>query len=62
MQMNMQIYPLQEEIKLLNRTIEILQERVQSTEDKMIKYQTANNVVDLNGGGDNLSRNTRESR
>ncbi|XP_028031652.1 centrosomal protein of 162 kDa [Bombyx mandarina] len=62
MQMNMQIYPLQEEIKLLNRTIEILQERVQSTEDKMIKYQTANNVVDLNGGGDNLCRNTRESR
>lgn len=54
MQMNMQIYPLQEEIKLLNRTIEILQDRVRNAEDKLVKYQTgARDGVDINAGGDN---------
>lgn len=55
--MNMQIYPLQEEIKLLNRTIEILQERVRNAEDKLVKYQTSAKDSDVNAGGDNnLSR------
>ncbi|KAJ0174564.1 hypothetical protein K1T71_009672 [Dendrolimus kikuchii] len=57
MQMNMQIYPLQEEIKLLNRTIEILQERVRNAEDKLVKYQSGAKDMAVNGGGDNnLSR------
>ncbi|CAH2093049.1 unnamed protein product [Euphydryas editha] len=57
MQMNMQLYPLQEEIKLLNRTVEILQERVRSAEDKLIIYQS-DIKSDLRAGGDNpLSKN-----
>ncbi|XP_047526067.1 centrosomal protein of 162 kDa [Pieris napi] len=50
MQMNMQLYPLQEEIKLLNRTVEILQERVRTADDKLIKYQ----ATDVHAGGDNF--------
>ncbi|CAK1555705.1 unnamed protein product [Leptosia nina] len=53
MQMNMQIYPLQEEIKLLNRTVEILQERVRSADDKLLKYQ-AGLRNEVNAGGDNF--------
>ncbi|RVE49845.1 hypothetical protein evm_005575 [Chilo suppressalis] len=51
MQMNMQVYPLQEEIKLLNRTVEILQDRVRSADDKLVKYQ-AGLKEDLHAGGD----------
>ncbi|XP_045519680.1 centrosomal protein of 162 kDa [Pieris brassicae] len=50
MQMNMQLYPLQEEIKLLNRTVEILQERVRTADDKLIKYQ----ATEMHAGGDNF--------
>lgn len=56
MQMNMQLYPLQEEIKLLNRTIEILQERVRAADDKLLRYQAAmkdDNVGNMYAGGDN---------
>ncbi|XP_038222635.1 centrosomal protein of 162 kDa, partial [Zerene cesonia] len=53
MQMNMQLYPLQEEIKLLNRTVEILQERVRSADDKLLRYQ-AGIRDDVHAGGDNL--------
>lgn len=52
MQMNMQLYPLQEEIKLLNRTVEILQERVRDADDKLVKYQ-AGIKEDIHAGGDN---------
>ncbi|XP_045775006.1 centrosomal protein of 162 kDa-like isoform X1 [Maniola jurtina] len=52
MQMNMQLYPLQEEIKLLNRTVEILQERVRTADDKLLKYQ-AGCKADIHAGGDN---------
>ncbi|XP_026495844.2 centrosomal protein of 162 kDa [Vanessa tameamea] len=51
MQMNMQLYPLQEEIKLLNRTVEILQERVRAAEDKVLRYQSDRG--DPQAGGDN---------
>ncbi|CAH0588958.1 unnamed protein product [Chrysodeixis includens] len=61
MQMNMQVYPLQEEIKLLNRTVEILQERVRSADDKMLRYQAG--ITDVNAGGDNnASKGKRDSR
>ncbi|XP_053610666.1 centrosomal protein of 162 kDa [Plodia interpunctella] len=52
MQMNMQLYPLQEEIKLLNRTVEILQERIRTADDKLLKYQ-AGIKEDVYAGGDN---------
>lgn len=60
MQMNMQLYPLQEEIKLLNRTVEILQERVRAADDKLLSYQCVerNNV---DAGGDNKHFRTKES-
>ncbi|CAG9564613.1 unnamed protein product [Danaus chrysippus] len=53
MQMNMQLYPLQEEIKLLNRTVEILQDRVRTAEDKLLRFSSGHN--DVNAGGDNNS-------
>lgn len=53
MQMNMQLYPLQEEIKLLNRTVEILQDRVRSADDKLLRYQ-AGLKDEVYAGGDNL--------
>ncbi|XP_045500651.1 centrosomal protein of 162 kDa [Colias croceus] len=53
MQMNMQLYPLQEEIKLLNRTVEILQERVRSADDKLLRYQ-AGIKDEVHAGGDNM--------
>ncbi|CAH2229935.1 jg14008 [Pararge aegeria aegeria] len=57
MQMNMQLYPLQEEIKLLNRTVEILQERVRAADDKLVKYQSGLKY-DIHAGGDNhVSKN-----
>jgi hypothetical protein len=46
----MQLYPLQEEIKLLNRTVEILQERIRSADDKLVRYQTKES--DMYAGGD----------
>ncbi|XP_049875749.1 centrosomal protein of 162 kDa isoform X2 [Pectinophora gossypiella] len=52
MQMNMQVYPLQEEIKLLNRTVEILQERIRAAEDKLLRYQ----ANDVHAGGDTSSK------
>ncbi|XP_052743233.1 centrosomal protein of 162 kDa [Bicyclus anynana] len=55
MQMNMQLYPLQEEIKLLNRTVEILQERVRAADDKMLKYQGLK--CNVHAGGDNAAKN-----
>ncbi|XP_026756203.2 centrosomal protein of 162 kDa [Galleria mellonella] len=62
MQMNMQLYPLQEEIKLLNRTVEILQERVRAADDKLLRHQAGIKDVEVHGGGgDNLgSRNTKK--
>ena len=48
----MQLYPLQEEIKLLNRTVEILQERVKAADDKVLKYQ-CDYRSEVNAGGDN---------
>ncbi|XP_072945061.1 uncharacterized protein [Epargyreus clarus] len=60
MQMNMQLYPLQEEIKLLNRTVEILQERVRAADDKLLKYQMGFKEVDVRAGGDNMT--TRSGR
>lgn len=48
--MNMQVYPLQEEIKLLNRTVEILQERLRSADDKLLRYQGG--IIDVYAGGD----------
>lgn len=48
----MQLYPLQEEIKLLNRTVEILQERVKAADDKVLRYQ-CDYRSDVNAGGDN---------
>lgn len=53
--MNMQLYPLQEEIKLLNRTVEILQERVRAADDKLLKYQMGFKEVDLRAGGDTMA-------
>ncbi|XP_037973181.2 centrosomal protein of 162 kDa [Plutella xylostella] len=50
MQMNMQLYPLQEEVNRLNRTVEALQDRGRS-EDKM-RCQGSEEV----GGGDNNGR------
>ncbi|KAJ2945716.1 hypothetical protein O0L34_g558 [Tuta absoluta] len=54
MQMNMQIYPLQEEVKLLNRTVEILQERLRAAEDKLMRYH-AGIKDDMHAGGDTAS-------
>lgn len=51
MQMNMQVYPLQEEIKLLNRTVEILQDRVRGADEKLLRYQ-AGMREEVNAGGD----------
>ncbi|KOB72752.1 Uncharacterized protein OBRU01_11993 [Operophtera brumata] len=53
--MNMQIYPLQEEIKMLNRSVEILQERVRTSEDKLMRYQAGIRDLDMHAGGDNPS-------
>lgn len=53
--MNMQLYPLQEEIKLLNRTVEILQERVRAADDKLVRYQAGINEPDMHAGGDSGS-------
>ncbi|XP_063829608.1 centrosomal protein of 162 kDa isoform X2 [Ostrinia nubilalis] len=50
MQMNMQVYPLQEEIKLLNRTVEILQDRLRSADDKSVRHQTKED--NMHAGGD----------
>lgn len=51
----MQLYPLQEEIKLLNRTVEILQERIRSADDKLLKYQNQGfRDTDVRAGGDNM--------
>nr|XP_021192892.2 centrosomal protein of 162 kDa [Helicoverpa armigera] len=61
MQMNMQVYPLQEEIKLLNRTVEILQERLRTADDKLVKYQ-AGMKDDVLAGGDNNSTKSRRDR
>ncbi|XP_068617981.1 putative leucine-rich repeat-containing protein DDB_G0290503 [Battus philenor] len=59
MQMNMQLYPLQEEIKLLNRTVKILQERILDADDKLKDNVTAKET-DFRAGGDNLtSKNVR---
>lgn len=49
MQMNMQIYPLQEEIQMLNRTVEVLQERERCDD---MKYQGNMKDSKMNGGGD----------
>ncbi|KAI8439585.1 hypothetical protein MSG28_013312 [Choristoneura fumiferana] len=64
MQMNMQIYPMQEEIKLLSRTVEILQERVRTADDKLVKYQAGAKEIDVHAGGDNPTnfKNKREAR
>ncbi|CAG4956843.1 unnamed protein product [Parnassius apollo] len=60
MQMNMQLYPLQEEIKLLNRTVEILQERLRAAEEKLLNCRSGVKDPDLRAGGDNpSSRNIR---
>ncbi|XP_075980069.1 uncharacterized protein LOC142979166 [Anticarsia gemmatalis] len=62
MQMNMQVYPLQEEIKLLNRTVEILQERLRSADDKLVRYQ-AGIRDEVHAGGDAPSvKNKRDNR
>lgn len=55
MQMNMQVYPLQEEIKNLNRTVEFLQDRIRSLDDKLMRCQGGGvKDVDILAGGDNL--------
>ncbi|KAM3965738.1 LOW QUALITY PROTEIN: uncharacterized protein ACR2FA_000063 [Aphomia sociella] len=60
MQMNMQVFPLQEEIKLLNRTVEILQERMRAADDKLLRYQANVKETDVHAGGDNHgNRNTK---
>ncbi|XP_030020271.2 centrosomal protein of 162 kDa [Manduca sexta] len=61
MQMNMQLYPLQEEIKLLNRTVEILQERVRTAEDKLVMYQGGPKGTDVHAGGDNPIKNDKKN-
>ncbi|KAJ8712408.1 hypothetical protein PYW07_005250 [Mythimna separata] len=61
MQMNMQVYPLQEEIKLLNRTVEILQERVRAADDKLVRYQ-AGVKDDVMAGGDNNTKENKNKR
>lgn len=53
--MNTQIYPLQEEIKMLNRSVEILQERVRTSEDKLMRFQAGIRDLDMHAGGDNPS-------
>ncbi|XP_061719370.1 centrosomal protein of 162 kDa [Cydia pomonella] len=60
MQMNMQVYPLQEEIKLLTRTVEILQERVRAADDKLVKYQASSKEYDVHAGGDNPNFRNRK--
>ncbi|XP_063626095.1 centrosomal protein of 162 kDa [Cydia splendana] len=60
MQMNMQVYPLQEEIKLLTRTVEILQERVRAADDKLVKYQASAKEYDVHAGGDNPNFRNRK--
>ncbi|CAK1587083.1 unnamed protein product [Parnassius mnemosyne] len=55
MQMNMQLYPLQEEIKLLNRTVEILQERLRAADEKLLDCRSAVKDPDVRAGGDNPS-------
>ncbi|XP_014371395.2 centrosomal protein of 162 kDa [Papilio machaon] len=57
MQMNMQLYPLQEEIKLLNQTVEILQERVRAADDKL--RCNGKRDIDVRAGGDNSISNNR---
>ncbi|GBP50620.1 Centrosomal protein of 162 kDa [Eumeta japonica] len=52
MQMNMQLTPLQEEIQMLNRTVEILQARVRSADEKLVRYQVGVRDVEINGSGD----------
>ncbi|CAB3230859.1 unnamed protein product [Arctia plantaginis] len=61
MQMNMQVYPLQEEIKLLNRTVEILQERLRSADDKLLSYQAGINHVYAGGDTPNTT-NKKDTR
>ncbi|XP_063537042.1 centrosomal protein of 162 kDa [Cydia strobilella] len=60
MQINMQVYPLQEEIKLLTRTVEILQERVRAADDKLVKYQASSKEYDVHAGGDNPNFRNRK--
>ncbi|KAH9630232.1 hypothetical protein HF086_012417 [Spodoptera exigua] len=60
MQMNHQVYPLQEEIKLLNKTVEILQERVRNTEEKLMRYQAGIKDDVLAGGDNNCNKNKRD--
>ncbi|XP_013148299.1 PREDICTED: centrosomal protein of 162 kDa [Papilio polytes] len=55
MQMNMQLYPLQEEIKLLNRTVEILQERARAADEKL--RCNGKREIDVRAGGDNPTSN-----
>lgn len=50
----MQIYPLQEEIQLLNRTVEILQQRIRAGEDAMLRNGVKD--VKVTAGGDNAGR------
>ncbi|XP_041982099.1 centrosomal protein of 162 kDa isoform X2 [Aricia agestis] len=50
--MNLQLYPLHEEIKILNRTVEILQERLRTADDKLLKYESK---VIVHAGGDGKS-------
>lgn len=60
MQMNLQVYPLQEEIKLLNKTVEILQERVRTTEEKLMRHQAGMKDDVLAGGDNNCNKNKRD--
>lgn len=53
--MNMQLYPLQEEIKLLNRTVEILQERARAADEKL--RCNGKREIDVRAGGDNPTSN-----
>lgn len=58
--MNLQVYPLQEEIKLLNKTVEILQERVRTTEEKLMRYEAGMKDDVLAGGDNNCNKNKRD--
>ncbi|CAH2043908.1 unnamed protein product, partial [Iphiclides podalirius] len=50
------LYPLQEEIKLLNRTVEILQERLRVADEKL-RCNAGHRDHDTRGGGDNGNSN-----
>lgn len=58
----MQIYPLQEEIKMLNRSVEILQERVRNSEDKLMRFQAGIRDLDMHAGGDHPSVRSGNSK